>query len=368
MKIIIARILSSMIKCKVIFRHSIHLMNSKQNHLFIILGLGSIGKKHARVINQLKGKLICVDPSSDARKWVKDELAENPLTFSSMDEAKSHIQQSKDNKIGVISNWGPAHYSSAQDLVALGVKKLYIEKPLANSLKGIDGLKAIASNVQILGGFQNRYKNIIKSIEEISNQELGGPPVMISSNGGAAGVVTNGIHLIDLAVSIFQSFPISVTSNLSSSNINPRSKDLDFWEGSSTWNFTNNRRFSINFTNQSSVKQRTEIYCLNGKIVINEDMSLDIYRRDLDEILFDNRVIRLGVASMEPQDHVKSEDKDLFKKIFSNLINSEFTDIDRELIATKAIIYSLISNKLEKKMFIGKSVDKNLYEYEWSIS
>ena len=61
---------------------------------------------------------------------------------------------------------------------------------------------------------------------------------MISVNGGAAGIVTNGIHYLDLAISIFNSSPKSVFSNLFSSSINPRSSDLDFWEGTAYFNFT----------------------------------------------------------------------------------------------------------------------------------
>ena len=250
------------------------------------------------------------------------------------------------------------------------MKKLYLEKPLANSLKAVEGLKEISSEVEIIGGFQNRYRKIIESIQKISVDELGGPPVMISTSGGAAGIVTNGIHLLDLAVSIFNGKPESVISDLHSSKINPRSDDLDFWEGSSTWTFQNNRKFTLNFTNLSSVKQTTEVFCLNGKIKINEDMSINVFKRDEEEILSDKRVIRLGVAKQVVSEFENEDNENLFKNLFNRLLgpNKDVIDIDRELIATKSIIYSLISSKLGKKLHIDQDVGEELHDYEWKIS
>ena len=193
---------------------------------------------------------------------------------------------------------------------------------------------------------------------------------MISVSGGAAGIVTNGIHLLDLAISIFGSEPISVISDLSSSDINPRSKDLDFWEGSSSWGFSDKRKFSINFTNLSSVKQTTEVFCLNGKIKINEDMSLDIFKRDQQEVISDNRVIRLGAATKTTDLSIKPNDEDLYLNIFTALLDEDqnLMELERELVATRAMIYGLISNRLGRKLVIGDEIEESLYNFEWDIS
>ena len=342
----------------------------EKSYQFIILGLGSIGKKHAKFLKQYKGEFIYVDPSPESRNWAIEEFGNSTQTFKTLEDASPYIINNDLESVGIVANWGPLHYSSSIALVELGVKKLYLEKPLANSLKAVEGLKEISSEVEIIGGFQNRYRKIIESIQKISVDELGGPPVMISTSGGAAGIVTNGIHLLDLAVSIFNGKPESVISDLHSSKINPRSDDLDFWEGSSTWTFQNNRKFTLNFTNLSSVKQTTEVFCLNGKIKINEDMSINVFKRDEEEILSDKRVIRLGVAKQVVSEFENEDNENLFKNLFNRLLgpNKDVIDIDRELIATKSIIYSLISSKLGKKLHIDQDVGEELHDYEWKIS
>jgi predicted dehydrogenase len=344
-------------------------MDTQNNYQFIILGLGSSGKRHAEFLNGFQGELVCVDPSKEARDWAESTFHGSSNVFASLEGATEKIKNSSLKKVGVISNWGTLHYESTQALIGLGVINLYIEKPIANSLQAIGGLRKINSNVKLIGGFQNRYTKIFETVHKISKEKLGGPPSMMVINGGAAGMVTNGIHFLDLAISIFKSYPTSVISNLSSLNINPRSKDLDFWEGSAFWNFENNQLLTINFTNSSSVRQSSEIFCPNGKIKINEDMTIDIFERDKEEMLSDNRVIRLGTAIKTNQSPVKPEVKKLFERIFMPLFDeSASVDRERELIATEAMIYALIANQMEKKLKIGADVGKQFYNLEWKIS
>lgn len=344
-------------------------MKSKKLYQFIILGLGSIGKRHAEFLNSFNEQLICIDPNKDARDWARNKFKNSATVFSSLEDASEIISNCSAKKIGVIANWGTLHYQSAKFLIKLGVTNLYIEKPVANSLEALDWLKNLRNEVKVIGGFQNRYTNIHEKIHEISIEKLGGPPSMIVVNGGAAGMITNGIHFLDLSISIFNAHPVSVISNLKSSNINPRSKDLDFWEGSAYWDFDNKRSLSINFTNSSSVRQSTEVFCPKGKLKINEDMSIDVFERDKDEILADNRIIRLGTATKTSKKPVMPDGSRLFSRIFEPFFNEEKNvDRDRELIATKAMIFALISNQKEKKINIDSDVGKNLFEFEWKIS
>ena len=47
-------------------------------------------------------------------------------------------------------------------------------------------------------------------------------------NGGANCIVTNGIHFLDLACSVFEKEPTNVFAKVESKNINPRGKHLGF--------------------------------------------------------------------------------------------------------------------------------------------
>jgi predicted dehydrogenase len=282
--------------------------------------------------------------------------------------AREKILSSPLKKIGVISNWGTLHYQSAKELEQLNVKNLYIEKPIANSFAALNGLKKMSSHVKIIGGFQNRYMQIEKKINSIATNALSGPPSLISVTGGAGGIVTNGIHWLDLAISIFDESPISVTSDLSSSKINPRSNELDFWEGGVIWNFSGNRKFSINFSNLSSVTPTAEIFCPNGKIKLNEDLSIDIYERDKQEIIDDSRVTRLGTSIKTNSKSHQPESKNLFERIFSHFFEEGTINIERELIATHAMLMALTANELGKKLYIDESLDNEYFEKEWSIS
>jgi len=344
---------------------------NKKNSQFILLGLGSVGKRHADFLSSFSNNLICVDPKNEARKWAGQNLKGNFEVFDSLKNVSKSILV-KTPKIGVVANLGPTHFESICDLIKIGVKALYIEKPISNSLKSLDEILKLCkkNSIKLLGGFQHRYAGIFEKVLEISKKKLGGLPTLMCVNGGAMGIVTNGIHYLDLAVSIFQSHPTYVISDLRNMKINPRSKALDFWEGSATWGFKNNKQLSINTSNFSSVRQRAEIFCPYGKISINEDLSLSVFIRDKNEILSDSRMVRLGTAKKKDKPAIKPKLENLYKKIFSFLIEGNYSmrSLERELIATRAMIFALIANKESKKIFLSKVINKKWYGHQWPIS
>ncbi len=339
------------------------------NIQFIIIGVGSVGKRHAQFINTQGSDLLCVDISKNARDWCKNNLNIKTKSFSKVSSLSNHIKDSKKKKIGIISNLGPDHFKSIEELYSLGVNNFLIEKPITNSLKSLHKLENLCNSnkLNIVGGFQNRYLGIVEKIIYIGKNELGGDPMLMCVNGGAMGIVTTGIHFLDLAISIFGSNPINTLSNLRSIKINPRAKKLDFWEGCSIWEFEKKKRLSINSTNFSSVKQRAEIFFPWGRILINGDMTLSIYKRNMKEVSADKRIIRLGVDEKLKRTIMPNR-SNLYKKMFKNLIDNKNNNFKRELIASKAIIFSLISNVKSKTMSLDEKVEKKYYDFEWQIS
>ena len=346
-------------------------MSQNEPHLLIIVGLGSIGKRHAEYFHSSNAVMLFIDPSDEVKNWKKKTFKNNCQLFKSINSAESFIKKSDLPKFGIISNWGTQHYDSVLSLLSLGVKKFFIEKPIANSIYKIDQLLnlSLENNINYICGFTWRYSGLYEKINEIARNKLGGSPVIINYTGGAFGIVTNGIHYLDLTISLFDAYPKKITSCLGSSSINPRSDDLEFYDGTAVFEFEKNRRLILNASNDSSVSPTAEIICPQGKIKINEDMSLTIYKRDEKEIKNDPRIIRLGKAhkidNLKFTPDYQNGFKLLAMKLFSNL---PMNNPERELIATRCIIYSLIASKLNKSIQLDSSLPQKYYEKNWMIS
>ena len=348
-------------------------MNSENKNLFIIVGLGSIGKRHAEYYANLNGDLIFIDPMDNVFGWAKTNIKKDFKFFKKISEAKSFIVASKLPKLAVISNWGNQHFSTLLDLKKFGISKFFIEKPVANALYQIDNLLDMVKNKEInfVAGFGWRHSGLPDKIKEISTSYLGGIPQSISMAGGAYGVVTNGIHYLDIAISVFDSNPLSVFSDLKNDKINPRSNELDFWQGVSIWSFPDNKKLIISASNQSSVSPLVEIICPKGKIIINEDMSVSTFKRDASEIENDPRVIRLGKAFKQKKLDYMPDYSNVNNILIEPLINNSDSSVineEREVMATKGIIYSLISSLKGQKINISDKVEDKYYNREWMIS
>lgn len=352
-------------------------MSQNEPHLLIIVGLGSIGKKHAEYFHSSNAVMLFIDPSDEVKNWKEKTFKNNCKLFRSINSAESFIKKSDLPKFGIISNWGTQHYDSVLSLFSLGVRKFFIEKPIANSIYKIDQLHhlSIKNKINYICGFTWRYTGLFEKINEIAKNELGGSPVIINYTGGAFGIVTNGIHYLDLTISLFGSYPKKITSCLKSARINPRSDDLEYYDGTAVFEFEKNRRLILNASNDSSVSPTAEIICPNGKIRINDincqghDQSFTVYKRDEKEIKNDPRIIRLGKAhkidNLKFTPNYQNGFKLLAQQLFSGL---QSNNSDRELIATKCIIYSLIASKLNKSIQLDSSLPQKYYEKNWMIS
>ena len=97
----------------------------------LIVGLGSIGKRHLRLARELL-------PKADIRVLRHQASSEIPELsngcFSSIDKAIAFAPQ-----IAVIASPAPFHIPTAQALAEVGVQ-LLIEKPLSASLDGVTQL------------------------------------------------------------------------------------------------------------------------------------------------------------------------------------------------------------------------------------
>jgi predicted dehydrogenase len=346
-------------------------MNQNDSYLLIIIGLGSIGKRHAEYFSSPNATMVFIDPSEKVKIWKKEHFIKNCKLYKSINSAKNYIDNINLPKFGIISNWGTQHYDSVVSLEKLGVKNFLIEKPIANSIYKIDELHnlSLKNNVNYICGFGWRYSGLFEKINDIAVNKLGGRPSILNYNGGAFGIVTNGIHYLDLAISLFDSYPKKVISSLRSSNINPRNDKLEFYDGTAVFEFKKNRRLILNASNESSVSPTAEVICPLGKIKVNEDMSLTVYKRNEKEIEQDPRVIRLGKAYKLKNVKYNPNYKNGFKLLATQLFSKIPThNPERELVATKFIIYSLTASLLNKSISTDSNIPKKYYKKNWMIS
>ena len=248
-----------------------------------------------------------------------------------------------------------------------------MEKPFAHSLEAIDriGEMAKAKRIRIVSGFYLKYTGIIENIEKIGKKFLDSDPSMLVVHGGAKCLVTNGIHFLDLACKLFNSQPISVSSKMYSDKINPRSKDLGFWEGTIHYEFNDKRYFSISFTNMSSVNQDCTIYFKNGTIKFDEYGNIKIYQRDRKELALDNRIVRTGNVFHKNNsiDFKPVEYENVIINSYSRLENmNNIPNFDDEVLSTRILISALISNQNNTSLSLPVDKKNKLYNKEWPIS
>ncbi len=263
----------------------------------LLVGVGSIGRRHGRLMSERYEQLIVVDPNPQSRDWAVDNLGEHVHAFHGLDEGLAAIGSRKST--AVIATIGPLHRAVVEQVVGHGIKHIYCEKPLATSIA--DGYHiaelATSTKTRLIVGIQRRFNGLVQQIREFAIGHLGGEPVAIVGHGGAHCLITTGMHWVDLAIDIFGEFPSSVSGSGSPDLINPRGANLDFWQGTAVWAFSRGRMLTLSYSNQSSVDGYLQIYCPRGRIDICPDGSVRGFSRDQREIEQDPRVTRTGEAT-----------------------------------------------------------------------
>ncbi len=341
----------------------------------ILVGAGHVGKRHALKLTKIFDDLIIIDPNEEALDWCASNLNSKTQTYTDIEKFIEENIYDLSESVCVLANWGVDHSDSFHKLAKAKVKKFYIEKPFADSIKKIDEINNFAkkNKINIVSGFQLRHSGLPEKIKNISLDVLDGEPNFISVSGGANCLVTNGIHYLDLAVSIFQSTPETVISSLNLDNINPRGKHLGFWDGSSSWKFKNGASLNISFTNKSSVRLKFEIYSKNGYLEVSDHgdyATINVFKRNTDEIIIDPRIIRTGYAHYDKINSIKKFDlsKTVLNLFLTLKEDKYFFNLERETIATKCILGSLIANHEKKLMFLPILKENICYNKRWPVS
>ena len=135
----------------------------------LVIGCGSIGRRHIKNALVLGHRVAAVDISKEHRRWVEENL--KVRTYGNIEEAIKNERPT----VGFVCTPPSSHISIARALVGHDMH-LFIEKPLSNSLVGIDDLikEAKIRRRRIAVGYNLRFnRGVIKIKELIDSGAIG---------------------------------------------------------------------------------------------------------------------------------------------------------------------------------------------------
>ena len=151
----------------------------------LLVGAGSIGKRHAKVMADRYSILHVIDPSEQSRAWASETFGSQAVTHGNLDGALRQIGSA--DVTAVVATLGPLHRENVSRLIDHGVRRIYCEKPFASSIEDGHHLAELAehTSTRVIVGLQRRYSTLVDQILQFSRHHLGGEPVSIVGHGGA---------------------------------------------------------------------------------------------------------------------------------------------------------------------------------------
>lgn len=330
-----------------------------------MIGCGSVGKKHLSKLIELGQKIWVVDPSEEARKFA---LSQGDLILGVFPTLERFFEAEAAPLINlaVIANWGPDHFYAFEKIKDLDPRAIIIEKPVISKLSDLNLMKMYLkdSNASIFVNFHLRFDSGYKQLLKFCDEDKYGTPEVISVVGGAKCVSTNGIHWIDLSNELIASEWDSIDANLTSQSINPRSKDLHFYEGFTNIIYKNKSVVSVNFTNSSYMDIQVTIIWKQAKGII-VDGFLTIYEAE-NKIPVDQpitRSVRFSKKILQVPFAV-----DGFDQVYTHLGSVKGYVMERALEANELLILSLISSSTASQVKNQKSIPQELIDLDWKVS
>ena len=129
---------------------------------FLIIGCGSIGRRHAKNLKELGEEVIGTDIVPDNRKWIEENLG-----IKTFEELKDALSKEKPDAALVCT---PPHLHVLIAKQALAAKAhVFIEKPISHDGKGVDALlKFAAKRKKIIAvGYNLRFHKGIAKLKEL---------------------------------------------------------------------------------------------------------------------------------------------------------------------------------------------------------
>ncbi len=251
----------------------------KESTTAILFGYGSIGRRHARILADLASHLIIVDTKKSSRDQARIDFPSASAVADFTELAR--IISDWNSTMAVIATWGPSHEEIFHKLADQRCRRIFCEKPIANSIDAARRMvsRAETENISLAVNHYLRYSRIVEAIGRFAEMHQLGKPVSVVVDGGAQCLVTNGIHWIDFATELFGAGPERVISTAAGETINPRSPELLYFGGTAVWSFHEGREATISFSNRSSIALTARVYFPNAILEMDSGPNFVIIRR-----------------------------------------------------------------------------------------
>jgi len=332
---------------------------------YLLVGCGSVGKKHLSKLIELGGRIHVVDPDENARKYAISQSEEFVKTYKNLIELKRNQTLSEFN-LAIIANWGPDHYATFEEIQSFKINALLVEKPIASKLSDISSLqsKIRDSNLKTFSGYHIRFDSGFSRLQNLCSESNFGKPVLISVVGGAKCLATTGIHWLDFGNELLGSKWKNINSRVNTSSLNPRSRDLAFLEGYVQIEFEKNCQLSLNFTNQSFMDTQVTLIWEKAKGIL-VDGELTIYEPE--EKIDNARPITRTVFFNKISEKIPFF-KDGFENLYEIVQSPQSTQMENLFTANKMLLFALISSETMKTIFADEKIEAKYQVHDWRIS
>jgi len=338
----------------------------------LLVGAGSVGKHHARVMSQRYHQLIVVDPDRAVELWMKENLKPGDIYCDKLDVAISVIGDRAKSVTAVIANLAPDHFSTFTRLADNGIRRVVCEKPMSDSIAHAIQMtnRAEAEGIRLTVGFPRRFTLAASHVNVASNKELHGSPSAIAVHGGAKCLVTFGAHTVDFAIELFGSDPLRVVAVGNAASINPRGSTLGYWGGAASWEFPNNRYLTMMFTNESSVQSSATIYSPTGVFEMAVNGKITMFKRNVDELEKDPRVTRVGQVDKDGVEIVGALEASTIALMLDELESQdELSYSGAQLVKSmEAMFGALIAIESKSVVEFPLSRKHDLFEKMWNVT
>jgi predicted dehydrogenase len=246
----------------------------------LLFGYGSIGRRHARALAEHAQRLVIVEPKEAARALARE--AHPGAVVLDTAEALEEQRLPWNEATAVIATWGPSHASVFHWLADRGVRRVLCEKPMASSVHDAWAMadRARREGIVLATHHYLRYARLAPGLRTLAAEHDLGEPVAVRVEGGAACLVTNGLHWLDFAIDLFGAPPASVTSTAAGEAMNPRSPELQLYGGTAIWRFPEAREAVISFSNRASLAPSARVVFRHAVVDIDDELHAVVRRRD----------------------------------------------------------------------------------------